>query len=62
MAVPKRRHSKARKNKRRSHHGLPRPTLVRCPTCTQRVLPHTVCANCGKYRGKTIVKIEEFSE
>jgi large subunit ribosomal protein L32 len=45
--LPVARTSKARKNKRRSHHALRRPNLVGCPKCGLAKLPHTACDNCG---------------
>lgn len=59
MAVPKRRTSKARKNKRRSHWKLISPTLGRCSHCHQLKPPHSVCPNCGFYAGREVIKIEE---
>jgi len=56
MAQPKRRHSHARKNKRRSHHALKVEGLSVCPKCNEPKLPHRVCGNCGYYQGKQIVK------
>ena len=51
MAVPKRRTSKTRKNKRRaSAYTLNRSNYVECPK-----LPHRVCPNCGEYKGKAII-------
>ncbi len=59
--VPKRHHSKARKRKRRSHHALvPRATTF-CPHCNQVTLPHRVCGNCGWYRDRQVVEVEEES-
>ncbi|MCX6553684.1 MAG: 50S ribosomal protein L32, partial [Candidatus Aminicenantes bacterium] len=54
MAQPKRRHSHARKNKRRSHHALKVDGLSVCPKCKEPKLPHRVCGNCGYYQGKQI--------
>lgn len=51
MANPKRRHSKARKNKRRSHDALARVGTSTCPNCHERKLPHRVCPHCGQYKG-----------
>jgi large subunit ribosomal protein L32 len=59
MAVPKRRTSRARQGKRRSHHHL-RPIQVQyCPRCEQPVLPHRVCPNCGHYQNREVVPTEE---
>jgi large subunit ribosomal protein L32 len=52
MAVPQKKISKSRKNKRRSHHGLGGTSLGRCPRCNQAVKPHEICGNCGYYRGR----------
>lgn len=45
--LPVARTSKARKNKRRSHHALSRPNLVACPKCGDAKPPHAACDNCG---------------
>lgn len=59
MAVPKRKHSQARKNKRRSNvWKLDAPSFSRCTQCGELKLPHRVCGNCGYYKGKEIVKVE----
>ncbi len=55
MAVPKRRTSKARRNKRRAHWKLALPGLVKCPQCHEAKLAHRVCPNCGHYKGKKMV-------
>ncbi len=59
MALPKRRHSHQRKNKRRSHHALKQEGLSVCPQCKEPKLPHRVCNNCGYYEGKQVVEAEE---
>jgi large subunit ribosomal protein L32 len=57
--VPKRKTSKARKRKRRSHHALtPRGTVI-CSHCNQVTLPHRVCPNCGWYQNRQVVEVEE---
>lgn len=59
MAVPERKHSQARKNKRRSNvWKLDAPSFSRCTQCGELKLPHRVCGNCGYYKGKEIVKVE----
>jgi large subunit ribosomal protein L32 len=59
MIVPKRRTSKSRRNKRRSHHALSAPALALCPTCGEPKPPHRVCGNCGGYRGRTVIGTDE---
>lgn len=59
MAVPKRRTSKARKRKRRSHHALPQVRYNLCNNCGEPVLPHRVCRSCGYYKGKPVIKAKE---
>ena len=56
MAVPKRKTSKQRKNKRRaSSYRLNKAKVVECPNCHEMKLPHRVCPSCGHYAGKEIV-------
>ncbi|MFR6065724.1 MAG: 50S ribosomal protein L32 [Eubacterium sp.] len=60
MAVPKRRTSTARKNKRRSSvWKMDAPTLVKCSNCGAYTVPHKVCSSCGYYNGKQVVSTEE---
>jgi large subunit ribosomal protein L32 len=54
-AVPKRRISKSRRNRRRAHHALPEVHLVPCPECGQMRRPHRVCLYCGTYKGRQIL-------
>ena len=57
MAVPKRKVSKARRDKRRSSvWKLGAPTMVECPNCHELTAPHKVCSNCGFYDGKEVLK------
>ena len=49
MAHPKRRQSKTRTLKRRTHDGAVAPTLAVCPTC-------------GYYRGKIAIVMDEAAE
>lgn len=57
MAAPKQRHTKSRRNKRRSHHALVKTRLSVCPKCGSPALPHRLCGNCGTYAGKEIVDV-----
>lgn len=58
MANPKRRHSKARKNKRRTHDSLAPRVSGECPNCHEPKLPHRACPHCGYYRGRAVVAVE----
>jgi large subunit ribosomal protein L32 len=58
MAVPQKKISKSRRDKRRSHHGIDSANLGRCPRCNQAVKPHRICGNCGYYRGRTVIDRE----
>lgn len=59
MAVPKNKVSKARRDKRRANWKLTAPNLVECPQCKALKLPHRVCPNCGQYKGKEVIKVED---
>jgi large subunit ribosomal protein L32 len=59
MAVPKRKTSKSRKRKRRSHWKLSLPGMTKCSHCGQLKMPHSVCPNCGHHAGREVIKIEE---
>ncbi len=59
MAVPKKRVSRSRRDKRRTHKKVIPPNFVLCPQCHEPKLPHYVCPKCGTYKGREILKIEE---
>ena len=60
MAVPKRKVSKARRDKRRSSHWkLDLPNVSKCPKCGEPVLSHRACKACGTYRGRQVVTVAE---
>lgn len=60
MAVPKKRQSRARRNKRRANHDrTTAPTVVECPNCSEPKLPHRVCPSCGHYKGAEVLQLED---
>lgn len=59
MAVPKRKMSKARRDKRRANWKLTAPGLVGCPQCHEPKMPHKVCSHCGTYKGVQVLKVAE---
>lgn len=58
MPNPKRRHSKARRDKRRAHDFLAVPGMSECPNCHETKLPHRVCPHCGHYKGREVIDIK----
>lgn len=58
MPNPKRRHSKARRDRRRAHDALKSPSVSKCPQCGEAKLPHRVCGSCGSYRGQQVLDVE----
>ena len=59
MAVPKRKVSKARRDKRRSNvWKLEAPVFSTCSHCGELKLPHRVCGHCGYYKDREILKKE----
>ena len=58
MAVPKRKTSKSRRDKRIANYKLEAPAQSVCPECGEIKLPHRVCLNCGTYKGKTVLAVD----
>lgn len=59
MAVPKKRVSKQRKRKRRTHYKAPTPTLGTCSKTGDPKLRHRVCPTSGVYRGKLVYEVDQ---
>jgi large subunit ribosomal protein L32 len=59
MPNPKRRHSKTRTAKRRTHDALHPVAVGRCPQCHELKPPHQVCPSCGFYNGRQVREVEE---
>ena len=57
MAVPKRRTTPARRNKRRAHDKIAKPTVSDCPQCGNPKQAYTVCKTCGHYRKREVIEI-----
>jgi len=60
MAHPKRKTSKSRRDKRRTHYKSTAPNLVICPTTGEAHLPHRAFWHEGKlyYKGKVVMEKE----
>lgn len=57
MGVPKQKHTKSRRNKRRQHQHLEGPSLILCQKCRKPTRPHTLCENCGYYQGREVIDV-----
>ena len=55
MAVPKRKTSKSRRNKRRSHHRLTATNVIQDKKSGEYRLPHHIDLKTGTYNGKKIL-------
>ncbi|MEW5767033.1 MAG: 50S ribosomal protein L32 [bacterium] len=56
MPNPKRKHSKCRRDKSRTHWKLSHPNGSKCSHCGEMKLPHRVCPHCGYYNGRQVSK------
>ena len=56
---PKRKISKGRRDRRRSHDALVISDLVACPNCGEMALQHTVCPSCGFYKGREVIEVKK---
>ena len=59
MAVPKRKTSKSKRDKRRAHQKISALNLSTCPDCSETTLPHHACPSCGSYKGRTVISADE---
>jgi len=57
MALPKRRFSRSRRDKRRTQISLRLPSLTKCAHCGASVLSHRICPSCGHYRGRQVLAV-----
>ncbi len=57
MAHPKRKTSKSRKNKRRTHIKLEGIELTECSNCGTMHRRHHACKDCGYYRGRQVLAV-----
>ena len=59
MPVPKRKTSKSKRDKRRTHKKIGAPSLSACPQCGEAKQPHHACPSCGEYKGRKAVEVDE---
>lgn len=62
MAVPKKRTGASAQGHRRSNWKATKPATTTCPKCGAIALAHTVCTECGYYKGKPAsIKHEDYN-
>lgn len=54
MAVPKKRTGHSAQGSRRANWKATKPETTKCPNCGATVLAHTVCTECGTYKGQPV--------
>jgi len=57
--LPKQKTSRGRRDRRRAHHALKEKNLVQCSNCGEKRLPHRVCPNCGHYKSREVLNLED---
>ncbi len=55
MPVPKRKRSRARRDKRFANKGLKVTSFAYCAQCKEPQVPHTACRHCGFYKGVKVM-------
>ena len=55
MSVPAKRRSRSKVRRARANKHMKPSTLFPCPECKTPKMPHIVCSNCGKYKGKEVI-------
>ena len=58
MAVPKKRTSKQRQRKRRTHYKAQAVVTQNCSRCGDPKQPHRVCSACGYYRDAQVLEVD----
>ncbi len=59
MAVPKRKTSKSKARKRRTHQKIGASNVSSCPDCGEAKLHHQACKECGTYKGRSVIEEKE---
>ncbi len=59
MALPKRKKSRSKSRKRRTHYKAIIPGQSLCPNCGEVKPPHRACPDCSFYKGRTYTKEQE---
>ena len=55
--VQPKRHTKGKRNRRRSQLALSKTLFSECQKCGKAVLPHHMCSYCGYYGGREVIDV-----
>jgi len=62
MSVPKQRHTKGRRDRRRARFKVAQKKLSACSSCSKMILKHQTCPYCGSYKNKEVVNTAKKSK
>ena len=61
MPNPKHKHSRERRDKRRTQKlRITPPGMSVCPQCHEPKQPHRVCPKCGYYKGREVIAVKDI--
>ena len=55
MPVPKRKRSRARRDKRFANKGIKPQSVALCANCNEALMTHQACKACGHYKGRKVL-------
>ena len=55
MPVPKRKRSRARRDKRFANKGMKDRSVAECANCKEPLMTHQACKSCGHYKGRKVM-------
>ncbi len=60
--VVRMRSTRSHTGNRRSHHALKSTSFAKCENCKALKMRHSVCKDCGFYRGKKVIDLVNKTE
>ena len=62
MAEPKKRTNNSKQGMRRMHDKVFSSAITYCEKCHEPSQRHTVCKNCGTYKGVQVINLEKKTD
>lgn len=59
MPVPKRKMSRARRDKKHANKHIIPQAFTFCAHCSESIMPHQICIHCGFYKGKKVMETKK---